>query len=367
MSLMSFTFYRYVGTGLEVQDIKIQNRDIVALQTMSSDLHLMLLPSMAHALQIDVGQAEAIRSSSRAFHADPAKLFKNFKGLEDVAKKPKPASDVQPSFTSDDVRHNPSDPAPTMPVHETKGSDPGILDTEGVKFGTRQFNIPEYKGLNPLEYVKGAALGGSSIQDYKVIKLAPSGTAHISLKTARDMKGKAARIYDDTAQVPDHILADFVDNIIPAIGSKVDLPFNRLYLSVGNKEDTHIVTSTTGGIMYGKIHISPSQLHALYGGFNSRVVAQAVTHELAHFYDNTIMRNFDKLKFKNSVQGVSIHPLATTGAALTARKEHFATLAELMVWGSAARGVYCLNGVEIVEKYFENRYITDKDKLERIF
>lgn len=363
MSLMSFTFYRYVGTGLTVHDISIQHKDVVGLLMVSSDLFLLLTPEMQYALTVDVGHAEAIRTSSRAFHADPKKLFSKFKGLEIVAES------VQPTFTSDDPRSNPTAPASTIPVKKTKESDdPAVLDGS-VEYGTRQFNIPEYKNLNPLEYVKGAALGGSSIMDYKIIELAPCGTAHIELRTAKDLKGRAASAFAGRAieEVPDHILQDFVTNIIPALGSKVELPFKRLYLSIDNKEDTHILTSTIAGVMYGKIHISPNQLVSLYGGFNSRIVAQAMTHELAHFYDNTLMRNLDNILFKKAVQGVAIHPLADTGASVTARKEHFATLAELMVWGSAARGVYCLNGMEIVEKYFENRYVTEKDKLERIF
>lgn len=368
MSLMDFDFLRYVGTGLQVHDITINNKDVVALLNMSEDLTLLLLPSMEHPISIDTGQAEAIRSSSRGFHADPNRLFKNFKGLN--LEEPTVVSDVnaRPSVTRDDPSYNPDAPAPDTPALKTSEiDDPAIIGGDNIEFGRRQFAIPSHKNLNPLEYVKGAALGGRSIYDYKEIPLAKSGTAHIELKTIKDMGRTARSIFGKaTQEVPEHIMNDFVNNIIPALGSKVDLPFKRLYLSVDDKEDTHIVTASTGGMLYGKIHISPSQLVSLYGGFNSRIVAQAVTHELAHFYDNTMLRNLDKLRFKAAIQGKAIHPLAETGQSIAAMKEHFATLAELMVWGNAARGVYFLNGMDVVEKYFENRYITEKDKSERM-
>ncbi len=213
-------------------------------------------------------------------------------------------------------------------------------------------------GKKALQFNSGVMMGGTP-NNYQVIKLTPFGGATIQVDTIEDDPRKYGRTKQGDYPAPDYFMEDFRNNIVHALGLNVKLPFQRLAVAFCQTE-TMIITRVISAITYGIVLINPDQIYKYMGGFNSRTVAQAVTHELAHFIDSTMLRNSERMRWQQDLRGKNLHPHQAEMGAATTSAEHFATLAELMVWGNSLRRVYNLNGFEIVNKYFKNRFISDE-------
>lgn len=353
MSLYDFKFRRYLGQEtLKSNGVEIQPRDVVGVISVNDGLAYIASTRYPQVGQIDGQTYLAIVDNSRNFTADPSNLFK---GFDFTLPSDKPArSSQKPSVVSE------PEIIPEVRKTNVDDSDPA---TKAAREYQRQSSI-DFGKLRPLEYAQPVYSGGTP-GNYLVKKLPRCGKITLEVKPVSDIKDKlpaGARLHAQDA--PDYVMQDIQDNVMPSLGLKIPLPFKRLYVGLTNdaRDGTHIITYRVSGILYGVIAIDPRQLAAIFGGYNSTSVAHATTHELAHFVDHTLIKNVDRLRFQESIRGKKIHPSALkSGAISSVPAEHFATLAELMVWGDSIRKVYTLNGVEIVSKYFENRYIPQSD------
>lgn len=364
--MRDFTFYRYLGgEPLRANGIEVLTRDIVGL-CFGDGVAYIASPKQMQVIPVDISLGEKIKEDSREFTANPAKLFPenfNFDIPENnVSDIPKPKLEKEPAAI----------PAPTAYPSQVNKSDvpapaPISNESEEVANTRRAQEIQEkehvaYKALKPLKYANTVYAGGS-VNNYEPKKLQKCGKVKLEVKNFDEFLNLRIKSSYSARPVPDAIMQDIQDNVMPAVGLKEPLPFKRLFVGVGISDDgCYILTTRVSGILYGVIVLDPKQIVELLGGFNSKSVAHVITHELAHFIDNTMLRNVDRMKFKAAIAGKDIHPIRNVAAGKnTMAMEHFATLAELMVWGDSLRKVYVLNGFEIVAKYFENRYIPDED------
>lgn len=369
--MKNFNFYRYLGgEPLRANGIEILTRDVVGLM-FGDGVAYIASPKQTQVLPVSIDMGNTIREESREFTANPLKLFpENFnfdipeQGVSEAPKAEEKVSEGIPVPTAYPSKQNPPEPKTQVP-------DPAPVsnETEVVANTRRAQELQEkehvsYKQLKPLKYANIVYSGGSA-NNYEVKKLPKCGKAHpevenydtflaLRIRSGSEVSGRA---------VPDYMMQDIQTNVMPAIGLNMQLPFKRLYVGLGATNDgCYIVTVMHNGVRYGVIILDPKQIIRLLGGFNSKSVAHVITHEIAHFIDNTMLRNVDRMKFKAAIAGKDIHPIRNVAAGKnTLAMEHFATLAELMVWGDSLRKVYALNGVEIVAKYFENRCIPEED------
>lgn len=109
------------------------------------------------------------------------------------------------------------------------------------------------------------------------------------------------------------------------------------------------------------ILLCANQLRKINGGtLDYRVVAQATTHELGHYVFDNFLKNSHKLAWRRRVGGLKIHKAQYAhGYDYPWYDEHFAMMAEYMVHGKCARQLQSTVGVDIVEQYFDNRYLRD--------
>lgn len=351
MSAYDFKFRRYLGASvLKSNGVEIQPRDVVGLLSVNEGLAYIASTRYPVVGQIDGETYQTILDNSRNFTADPAALFKGFDFTLPTEKKssntsvPKAAPEIVPEVRKTNV----------------DDSDPAVKAAREFQRQTSR----DFGQLRPLEYAAPVYSGGTP-GNYQVKKLPRCGHVTLEVKPVSEIRDRLptnARLHAQDA--PDYVMQDIQDNVMPSLGLKITLPFKRLYVGLTNdaRDGTHIVTYRVSGILYGVIAIDPRQLVALFGGYNSTSVAHATTHELAHFVDHTMLKNVDRMRFEQAIKGKKIHPdTLKSGAISSVPAEHFATLAELMVWGDSIRKVYTLNGVEIVAKYFENRYIPQSD------
>lgn len=355
MELTDYRFYRYLGaTQLSSNGFTVKPRDVVGLYKANEGMAYIVSPDYPAAGTIDIGMYDAIRESSRSFTADPSVLFRNIS--------------MSPVGDSAQGTPAPGNPNPANPPAQ----EPSPVESVKAKKERRQMeDAAEYQmrendtfgSLASIEYTRPLYAGGSA-NNYEPQPLPKCGTVRLEIKPISELlsvpKFKNLRGYD----APDYMLTDVMENIMPAIGLNVQLPFKRLFfgLTKDPSDGTHLATYTINGIRYGAISISPEQMVQEFGGYNSRAVGQAITHEVAHFVDHTMLRNLDRLRFTQDIRGRLLHPASKIpGRISTVPSEHFATLAELMVWGNSLRKVYTLNGIEIVAKYFENKYVTQSD------
>lgn len=408
-----YTYRRYLGQPTTIAGQKIGERTVFGFSPTS-----FVLPGVAHPIAASEEDIERLTRQSRPFKADPSTLF-NFKEVEtEVAKpakvreakkrSPNIPSDVVhpkgveilddgdgvrlPTIKSGDITFKPipggvrierDKPEPTkvtdikpseilkdVVLHKTEKPVDLIEDAEYDTEVPQEVERRIQAELDTHTYHKkdirfnsGILMGGTA-SNYKAVKLTPFGG--ISLKVDSILDNPKYRPTGVTVSpAPDYVMKDFVDNVSHALGLKVPLPFQRLAFGYTN-EGTMIVTRVIQAQMYGIILVDGKQIERLMGGFNSRTMAQAITHELAHFIDNTMLRNVERMKWQAALRGKNLHPDQGSMGARTTSLEHFATLAELMVWGNSLRRVYNLNGIDIVSKYFLNRYISEETIQENI-
>ncbi|QQO90291.1 peptidase family M34 [Erwinia phage pEa_SNUABM_5] len=353
MSVFDFKFRRYLGADtLKSNGVEIQPRDVVGLMSVNDGLAYIASTRYPVVGSIDGDTYRLILDNSRDFTADPSALFKGFdfflpddKRSARPSKTPPASSEIVPEVRKPSVNDD---------------SDPAARAAQEFQ---RQVS-KDFGQLRPLEYVRPVYSGGTP-GNYLVKKLPRCGKISLEVKPVSEIRDKLPRDRGIHAQdAPDYVMQDIQDNVMPSLGLMIDLPFKRLYVGLTNdaRDGTHIVTYRVSGVLYGVIAIDPKQMVALFGGYNSMSVAHATTHELAHFVDHTMIKNVDRMRFEQAIKGKKIHPdTLRSGAISSVPAEHFATLAELMVWGDSIRKVYTLNGVEIVAKYFKNRYIPQSD------
>lgn len=365
--MREFTFYRYLGgEPLRANGIEVTTRDVVGL-CFGTGVAYIASPKQTQVIPVALEMGKKIQEDSREFTANPAKLFPenfNFSIPENnVSEAPPPIPKKKPEAPIPAPTAYPSEvnksnvPAPAPISNETEE----VANTRRAKEYQEKEHVA-YKALKPLKYAETVYAGGS-VNNYEPKKLQKCGKVKLDVKNYDEFLNLGIKSSYSARPVPEVIMKDIQDNVMPAVGLKEPLPFKRLYVGMGLSSDgCYIVTTRVSGVLYGLIVLDPKQIVKLLGGFNSKSVAHVITHELAHFIDNTMLRNVDRMKFKAAIAGKDIHPIRNVAAGKnTMAMEHFATLAELMVWGDSLRKVYVLNGYEIVAKYFENRFIPDED------
>lgn len=151
------------------------------------------------------------------------------------------------------------------------------------------------------------------------------------------------------------------EEVLPRLGLRKGLPDRRVYLAQSHTESTCIYHLQGSGNGYGLVIINPDQLNRILGGYNTYALGQALTHELAHYIDTSVVRNTARVEFDRAMRvsrGKLLHP--DQGAdPYKFSKEQFAMLAEAMVWGHTVRGLYSLNGIDVVGRYFYNNWIPE--------
>lgn len=357
--MRDFTFYRYLGAEpLKSNGVEVLTRDVVGLY-LGEGVSYIASPKQGEVLPISENMGKKIVEDSREFTANPSKLFpENFNfNIPESTAKDVPAEEKLPVPTAYPSAQNKS-VVPEAPISNETGE---VSSTRRAREEQEKGHV-DYKLLKPLKYAN-TVYGGGSINDYEVKKLDKCGKVHLEVKNYDEYINLHIRGSVQARAVPDYVMKDIQNNVMPAIGLKVPLPFKRLFIGLGTSSDgCYILTTMYQGVMYGIIVLDPKQIVRLLGGFNSKSAAHVITHELAHFIDLTMLRNVDKMKFKAAIAGKDLHPIRNIAAGKnTLAMEHFATLAELMVWGDSLRKVYALNGIEVVGKYFENRYIPEED------
>lgn len=368
MSIADYSYYRYLGPDAMISNgVHLHTREVVGLVKVSDDLYYIAHPKYDMAYAISGEDGDRVVSQSRPFTAKPDALFKpgfDFVPYEEkqkaAAPKPKPVP----------VKAKPLQVEAPAPEQDTPTDGPldqfGVDTPESLKAKQRRLmDMPQFGDMKALVYANANYPGGTP-NNYAVQKLPRCGNVHLEVLGADELRIGGKKILLDGVSPPDYVLKDIQENVMPGIGLNVPLPFKRLYVGIvkqGNDVGgSHIATYTVSGFLYGVISMSPKQLVDLFGGYNSRSFGHAMTHELAHFVDHTMIRNVDRMKFDQAIRGKKIHPDSLNARTInTVPTEHFATLAELMVWGDSMRNVYTLNGVEVVNKYFENRYIPQAD------
>lgn len=145
-----------------------------------------------------------------------------------------------------------------------------------------------------------------------------------------------------------------------------------LGLKVAFKHPVVVATSQTEGTclkgVYNKIRgsydirliINPKQLQRIFGVISVPVLAQVITHELAHYIMLfKVMRQSDVAKFKKAIAAKMVHKnqFDHPGYGYPWWQEAWAILCEAMVHGQSCRGFSTPIGYELAEKYFVNNYL----------
>lgn len=369
LSISDYTYYRYLGESKLISNgIHLETREVVGLLQVSDDTCYIAHPKYPRAFSISGTDGDMIVASSRPFTAKPDALFKpdfNFEPYEEENKveapktKPVPTPVEKPSLPKSKV-NVPLDKLPPMPVAGEDDTPDSMKARQAQRLGETDFG-----NLKPLRYAAAIYPGGTP-NNYAIKPVSKCGKVHLEIKGMDELRVPGVTLEKNGISPPDYVLKDIQDNVMPGVGLNMPLPFDRLYVGIlkanSDSGGSHIATYRVHGILYGAISIHPKQLVEMLGGYNSLSVAHVITHELAHYVDQTMLRNVDRMKFDNAIRGKKIHPDSLNARTISlVPEEHFATLAELMVWGYSLRNVYTLNGVEILEKYFENRYIPQSD------
>lgn len=162
--------------------------------------------------------------------------------------------------------------------------------------------------------------------------------------------------------LPMSIISD-LDKNSKHLGLKKPLPMRNVLLLDGDFMgiDTSVMSLPYGGQTVAIIVVNSKQLTELFGGYNTNAVLQALTHEIAHYYEKSYIKNSDRLRFERMLGHKQLYPTGKwAGHAAANKSEQFAILAEYMVWGSCARNIYYSNGAESVMEYFTNQYMTEE-------
>ena len=363
LAITDYSYYRYLGQAAMISNgVHMEPRGVIGLLKVNSDLYYIAHPKYDQAYAISGEDGDKLVENSRPFTAKPDALFKpgfDFTPYEEKQKKPEPPA-PKPKAKPVKLSKEP-EPAPE-PAPESKEED----TPDSMKAAQRRVaDMPDFGNFKPLQYASAIYPGGTP-NNYATKPVKKCGRVHLEILGMDDLHVPGVTLEKNGVSPPDYVLKDIQENVMPGVGLNLELPFKRLYVGLlkanSDSGGSHIATYRVHGFLYGAISIHPAQLVQLLGGYNSLSMAHVITHELAHFVDHTMLRNVDRMKFEQAIRGKKIHPDSMN--ALTIKSvpaEHFATLAELMVWGYSLRNVYTLNGVEVVSKYFENRYIPQTD------
>ncbi|ARW58782.1 hypothetical protein HOS33_gp142 [Erwinia phage vB_EamM_Y3] len=364
MDISDYSFYRYLGKGQLISNgVHMEPREVVGLIQANDSLFYIAHPKYPGAVAISGDSGEMIIANSRKFTAAPNALFSanfNFTPSEVAEQAPEAVQKPKPKPVVLTKKPEPSAPAPE-PVSDTSYEEDDAATARAKRI--RADDMPDFGNLKPLVYAPAIYSGGSA-NNYAVKPVPKCGKVHLEVFGLDDLQVPRAKLEKYGVSPPDYVLKDIQENVMPGIGLNFPLPFKRLYVGLSKENSdigSHIVTYPVHGFMYGAITIDPKQLIKYFGGFNSLSVAHVITHELAHFVDHTMLRNVERMRFEQAIRGKKIHPDSLTRQVRSVPTEHFATLAELMVWGASLRNVYTLNGFDVVAKYFENRYVPQKD------
>lgn len=365
LSIVDYSYYRYLGQDTMISNgVHMQPREVVGLLKVNSDLYYIAHPKNSMAYAISGTDGDMIVANSRPFTAKPDALFKpgfDFTPHEERNRKPSPPPVAKPVPQKSSPKAE--TPAPVMPADVL---DDNEMDAAAKKAAAlRQQDMAPFGKMEPLIYASAIYPGGTP-NNYAIKPVKKCGRVHLEVLGMDELQVPGARLDKNGISPPDYVLQDIQENVMKGVGLNLELPFKRLYVGIikqGNEVGgSHIATYRVHGFLYGAISIHPQQLVQLLGGYNSLSMAHVITHELAHFVDHSMLRNVDRMKFEQAIRGKKIHPDSLKAQAISSvPAEHFATLAELMVWGYSLRNVYSLNGVEVVAKYFENRYIPQSD------
>lgn len=175
----------------------------------------------------------------------------------------------------------------------------------------------------------------------------------------KSKSGKAAMIYPIQ---PD--ILDMVTEALKHTGSIVPYKGSRLYLAESFDYSTMISIITQANQMRSRsfLIINRGQLAHINGGvLDTRIVAQAITHELAHYmWYSGIVKQTDLVKFKRMYSSnKDLHPdqFEHPGYSNPWASEAWAVLCEYMVHGTSARGLVTPLGWEIAQEYFQNNFL----------
>ncbi|QZE59723.1 hypothetical protein pEaSNUABM39_00143 [Erwinia phage pEa_SNUABM_39] len=307
--IVDYSYFRYLGPDAMISNgVHMQTREVVGLLKVSDDLYYIAHPKYDMAYAISGEDGARIIENSRPFTAKPDALFKpGFDFTHYEEKKKEAAPKPKPKPVPVKVQPEPEQPAPQAdPVPEGGGTP------ESLKARMRRLqDMPLFGTKKALVYANANYPGGTP-NNYAVQKIPKCGNVHLEVLGADDLLIGGRKILLEGVSPPDYVLKDIQENVMPGIGLNVPLPFKRLYVGIvkqGNDVGgSHIMTYTVSGFLYGVISMSPKQLVELFGGYNSRSFGHAMTHELAHFVDHTMIRNVDRMKFEQAIRGKKIHP-----------------------------------------------------------
>lgn len=156
-------------------------------------------------------------------------------------------------------------------------------------------------------------------------------------------------------RAPSEPIMNIINEVLPRLGLK-RMPVQSIIVAE-SQGPTRIASTSIHGKLFGVVMLNLREL-ADEGGINTVTVGASLTHEFAHAVEN-LLRNTERSAYTKALSTRNmLHPRqGQDGYAFG--KEQFAILAETMVWGSSARGLYCLNGYDIVSKYFYDNYIPE--------
>ena len=129
----------------------------------------------------------------------------------------------------------------------------------------------------------------------------------------------------------------------------------NIIVAESHTQSTSILSIEVGGKAYGLIAINPSQIKELLGAYCTSTVLRALTHELGHYTHDHLLSNTLKLRWKRLIANEVLHP---THGKLRYKfdTEHFAVLAEALVWGQSVRGLYNVAGHEVAATWFTDNF-----------
>ena len=163
-----------------------------------------------------------------------------------------------------------------------------------------------------------------------------------------------------TYRLSDEILEDLA-KYSKCLGITRKLPAgNFVVVGTEGAGATCIATFNSGGRMVSVIYVNMAEIAQHLGGANTQSVLHALTHEFAHYFHKGL-KGTALLDWKKTTSGRKLHP-AQGKDAYAFDTEQFAILAETMVHGNSVRGLYNCNGINVVERFFVNNFITAEDR-----
>lgn len=161
-------------------------------------------------------------------------------------------------------------------------------------------------------------------------------------------------------RLPDNVLEDLA-KYSKCLGLTRALPAgNFVVVGCDSPGNTCIATLSSGGRMVSIVYINMAEIAQHLGGANTQSILHALTHEFAHYFHKGL-KGTALLEWKKATGGRKLHP-AQGQDAYAFDTEQFAILAETMVCGNSARGLYNCNGINVVERFFVNNFITAEDR-----